>query len=177
MAIPLATTIVAFLLGWQASVYGASEGIPFLGPVVVAVLLIVTAFTWTHPLQQLRIVCTFGVVGTVAESVMIRAGIYVPVESFQSQLLCPLWITAIWVQAGLAAATLARWTPNRLLLLAALLGAGGAAIGYPLAAWLGAIRPLVSPLVAVPIWTLSGAVLAPILLRISIKQNGEMTKP
>ena len=176
MAIPLATTIVAFLLGWQASVYGASQGIPFLGPVVVAVLLIVTAFTWTHPLQQLRIVCTFGVVGTVVESVMIRAGIYVPVESFQSQLLCPLWITAIWVQAGLAAATLARWTPNRLL-VPTILGAGGAAIGYPLAAWLGAIHLLVSPLMAISIWTLSGAALVPILLRVSTKQNGQVIKP
>jgi hypothetical protein len=172
----LATTILAFLLGWQASVYGAAQGLPFLGPGVVAVLLIVNAFTWTNPLPQLRVVCTFGIAGTLVESLMIRAGIYVPAESFRSQFLCPLWITAIWVQAGLSASMLARWTGNRLL-VAALLGAGGAAIGYPLAAWLGAIRPLVSPLVAIPIWTLSTAALVPILLKFSTKQSGKVTKP
>jgi len=155
--------LLLFVMGWQASIFAAARGWPFLGPVVVSGLILLHACTWDQPTRRLQILCLTAVIGTLLESLAIRGRLYIPVDLAHASLLCPLWITGLWMLVGTVLPSLCQVLRHRLW-LASLLGGAAAAAAYPLAVWLGAIQTLQSPLVAIISWTLSWAVILPILL-------------
>lgn len=95
----LVRTIVA-LGGWLACVLGAAEGMPLAGPAVVAAILLGHASTLRNPLVELRPVLVAAIVGTLLESAWIAAGAYLPREAMRGTPFCPIWITALWVNAA-----------------------------------------------------------------------------
>lgn len=171
---PLADLLL-FVLGWQASIFGAAKGLPFLGPVAVVVLLVLHALTWDQTTRRLQIICLTAVIGTLVESTAIVSGLYTPAGSSSGSLLCPLWITGLWMLVGTVLPSLNQWLAGKLW-LASLLGGTAAGMSYFLAVWLGAIRALQSPVVAIGCWTLSWAIILPILLVITDRRLSRKQK-
>lgn len=95
----LARTTVA-LSGWLACVVGAAQAAPLAGPAVVAAILLGHAFTLRNPPRELRPVLVTAIVGTLLESTWIAAGAYLPREAMRGTPFCPIWITALWVNAA-----------------------------------------------------------------------------
>jgi hypothetical protein len=135
-----AINFIGFQLGWFAVVLGAASGRPWLGLVVVPLvlglhLLIMAA----RPRQELTLACVCAVLGFFVDSALISGGVFTPIGSVSGW--SPLWMVMLWINQAAALNGSLSWMRGRYLL-----GAAFGAIGGPLAylggAKLGAMTAL-----------------------------------
>ncbi|MCA9237139.1 MAG: DUF2878 family protein [Planctomycetales bacterium] len=137
MTAPLIVRCALFVLAAAACVWGAATDRPLAGPAVAAAVLVGHVWTLRDPLRQLRPLLVIAVIGTAAESAWIAAGMYAPAGSMRGTVLCPLWVTAMWLNGAIFAQGVLL---NRLpLRLAPLAGAIAAPLGFVAADGVGAI--------------------------------------
>jgi hypothetical protein len=130
--------MVGFQLGWFACVLGTAADNPWIGPLIVAILvslhLAVLASRW----HLLRLVLLAAVLGIAMDGLMLLLGVF----AFQSSALpiwiSPLWLTAMWVNFSLTLRVSMSWLLDRYL-LGALLGSVSGPAAYYAGAKLGAI--------------------------------------
>jgi hypothetical protein len=158
----LALRGIAAAAGWLACVLGARMEMPLVGPALVGVMLVAHAATLADPLRQFRSVLIIGVLGTLAESAWIAAGAYAPVDAMRGSLLCPLWITALWLNTAVFLQGAPATATAKSLAVAALSGAILTPAGYALAAWLGAIFVALQPGPALIAAAVYGALIGPV---------------
>lgn len=91
--------IVVFLAATAVCLWGAATGRPLAGPAVVAVVFVAHLWTLVNPVRQLRPVLIATIAGTAAESAWIALGAYAPAGEMRGSPLCPLWETAVWLNA------------------------------------------------------------------------------
>jgi hypothetical protein len=128
---------LSFYCGWFACVLGAARGYPMLGPLVVVLLLGLHLFLTTDRTREVRMIATAGLVGSLLDTLMMRAGMYTFV-GHSLTWVCPLWITALWMIFATTLHSSLRWLLDRYV-LAALLGAAGGPLSYYAGARLGAL--------------------------------------
>jgi hypothetical protein len=136
--------IVGFEIGWFACVLGAGQGYPLLGPLVVAVLLGTRLVLIANAGPTARLVVITGVFGSLIDSLLAAAGAYAFVAPLLAGWLCPLWITALWMNFATLPRTSLAWLGERYA-LAALLGALGGPLSYYAGARLGAVTLHATP--------------------------------
>lgn len=154
----------ACLLAAAAGLLGAAWGQPLVGPAVAAIVLVGHVWTLRNPLRQLRPLFVIAVAGTAAESAWIAAGLYAPAGAMRGSLLCPLWITAMWLNAAVfMQGVLAKRVPLR---LAAPMGAAVAVATALLADGVGAILVAWPLAVALLVLAAYGAVASPLAMRL-----------
>jgi hypothetical protein len=158
----LALRGIAAVAGWLACVLGARMEMPLVGPALVGVMLVAHTATLADPLRQFRPVLIIGVLGTIADSAWIGIGAYAPIDAMRGSLLCPLWITALWLNAAVFVQGLPAAGNSRSLAIAAFAGAVCMPAAYALAAGLGAIYVAWRPAPALAAAAAYGAVMAPI---------------
>ena len=151
--------IIGFYVIWWSCMLGASNDLPYLGPMVMVVLLIAHRFLFVRNIKEIYLVLIVGIVGTVVDSLMFLSGSFVYQGSYSSEIsIAPLWITAMW--AGFAATVnhsmvffKDRW------LLMAIAGAVFGPAAYFTGESLGAIRfdlsPVLSGLIIGIVWAIS----------------------
>lgn len=127
-------------LGWFACVLGAAEGMYWLGPAVVAILVSLYLLFLRISRQGVRsvalMIITLGFLGTLLDSGQSALGLL----SFQgaaTSWLSPLWISALWFHFGTAIPAFHRLLGERFVLAAAL-GAVAGPMAYGAGMRLGA---------------------------------------
>ena len=122
----------AFYLCWFACVGGAARGVPWLGPVAVAVY--VAAYLRTIPPGPARsrhgqVLLQAGAVGYAADSVLVLSGVL----TFPARAVLgwpsTVWMVALWVLQAAVLGGAMSWLRNRFVIAAAV-GAVGGPLAY-----------------------------------------------
>lgn len=128
--------IVAFKIGWLASVIGAANELPFIGPAVVMAVIGIHLHAANDASREFTLIVLTGAIGAVWDSVMVAAGwLSYPSGNLVADV-APYWIIAMWMLFATTLNVLFRWLQSNLPLASAL-GAvfgplsyyGGAAAG------------------------------------------------
>jgi hypothetical protein len=91
--------IIGTQIGWFACAWGAAQGQPWLGILVVAVYLSLHLLWSGNRLRELQFILMVGVFGMVVDSVTKISGLLTYGGDFLAiAWLAPLWIGALWLQ-------------------------------------------------------------------------------
>ena len=160
----------AFQMGWLSSVVGGARQMPWLGPLVVLVALLIHLRAARKPFDEVILVFVCAVIGAIFDSLLVAAGwVAYPSGTFASAL-APYWIITMWMLFATTLNVSMRWLRDRVR-LAAVLGLLGGPAAYLAGEEFGGIALVerVPALVALAIgWT----VILPVLLRLSEMFDG-----
>lgn len=173
----VAYNVAASQAGWFACVIGAANGMPWIGLFAVVLIVAIHLRLARRVGPELRLILSAVVIGLVADSLLVLAGLVRYPSGNWIEGLAPYWILAMW---GLFATTLnvsMKWLRNREL-LAVLFGAVGGPLAYLAGEKLGAIT-FVQPPYALVALALIWAFAMPLLVRLAVRMDGmsEITKP
>lgn len=147
----LIANLVGFQAGWFACVLGAAAGMPWLGPLVAAPILLWHLRTAARPAAEAGFLALAAILGFALDSALVQAGrLRFEVGLFGADL-APYWMVTLWVLFASTMNVSLRWLKTRLLVAAAL-----GAVGGPLAYWAGA--RLGAAQLLEPLWLSLGAV-------------------
>lgn len=159
-----------FQVGWFASVLGAANGLPWVGPLVVALVVAVHLGYAQWPATEASLLVACAAIGTVFDSMLVAAGWVSYSSGMFAPAFAPYWIIAMWCLFATTLNVSLRWMRNRPFLAAAL-GLVAGPLTYIGGQKLGGIIFLdqTAALVALGIgW----AVMMPALLRLSELLDG-----
>jgi len=167
--------ILGFKIGWLSSVLGAAAQMPWLGPVMLLVVLAVHLRQAERPDLEIGLVVACGVIGAWFDSILAATG-WVSYPSGQiDPHVAPYWIIAMWM---LFATTLNRsmsWLKGRLV-LAAVMGAVAGPMSYYAGNRLGGIV-FESPLAATIALSIGWAAIMPVVVVLAERMNGFAAEP
>ncbi len=131
--------IVGTQISWFACAWGAANGLPWLGIVVVAVFLSLHVWWSGNRLRQLQFIFTVGVLGMVIDSLSKITGLL----NYNSDILnivwlAPLWIGALWLQFATTLNASLAWLQDNYF-IACVMGAIFGPLSYLGGARLGAL--------------------------------------
>ena len=121
--------IISFEIGWFACVLGAAHEYFWLGPIVVAGLMILHFYlhkNWTSEIQLFTL-CLL--IGFAFDSLFIWLGIYEPKRGWLPYPLTTIWLVAMWVNFALTMNVSLRRLQS-FLIGAAVLGAAAGPLAY-----------------------------------------------
>jgi hypothetical protein len=128
-----------FYLGWFACVGGAGRGHFWLGPVLVAGLLLVHISLTANRAQEGYLIMLAGLLGFVSDTVQASLGLYAFTNTSVAPWLCPPWMVALWMLFATTLNSSMAWLAGRPR-LGAVLGALCGPLSYAAGARLGAIE-------------------------------------
>jgi hypothetical protein len=124
---------VGFQVNWFACVLGAAAGAPLVGPAVVATLLAIHLRLRRAWRPELLLVVLAGVIGYVADSALVLAGVFGFTDPARLGWPSTIWMVCLWMSFAATLRASLGWLRGRYA-LAAVFGA----VGGPLAYWAGA---------------------------------------
>jgi len=154
-----------FYLGWLACVVGAGRGQLWLGPAVVAVLLLVHLWSAPRRAQETWLVLGIGLLGFAVDTLQASAGLYAFTGTSVVPWLCPPWMVALWMIFATTLNSSMAWLAGRYRVAAAL-GALCGPVSYLAGARLGAIELSSNALVSLGGIAIAWALAMPTLLLI-----------
>jgi hypothetical protein len=128
-----------FYLGWFACVMGAGHGQLWLGPSVVAALVLIHLYLTPRPAQETSLILVVGIFGFAIDTLQASAGLYAFTRTSAAPWLCPLWMVALWMIFATTLNASMAWLAGRYRLAAAL-GALCGPVSYVAGARFGAIE-------------------------------------
>jgi len=157
-------------IGWFGCVLSAAHGAPWIGALLV-ILLIGLHLAWVaRPLEELTLVLLAMVIGGAWDSVLVATGLLIYPSGMLVQGFAPYWIPALWAMFAAQLNLTYEWLKPRLW-LAALLGAVAGPLSFRAGAALGALR-FSRPLPALLTLGAGWMVLLPLLIVLSRRFNG-----
>lgn len=121
----LISNFLLFQVGWFACVLGAANGMPWIGPVVVALILAWHVYDANHPIAELRLLLITLFIGGIWDSYMVISGWLVYNQGMFHSLVAPYWILAMWLLFATTLNVSMRWIKGQLILSAVLGGVAG----------------------------------------------------
>ena len=128
-----------FYVGWFACVAGAGRGQLWLGPTVVAVLVMGHLLLTRDRVREAMLALTTGLFGFAVDTLQASAGLYAFTHTGALPWLCPPWMVALWMLFAATLNSSMAWLVGRYR-LAAVLGAACGPLSYLAGARLGAIE-------------------------------------
>jgi hypothetical protein len=125
-------SFVAFYLCWFACVGGAARGVPWLGPIAVALyagLYLRTIPSGAARRRQARLLGAAGAVGYAADSVLVLGGVLTFPPHAVLGWPSTAWMVALWVLQAAVLGGAMSWMRGRVA-LAAVVGAIGGPLAY-----------------------------------------------
>ncbi len=170
-------TLLNFLLcqvGWFASVLGGANQLPWVGPVVVAIVIAWHLRIAARPAEEAMLIIVCGVVGAAFDSVLVAAGWLSYPSGLLSAVLAPYWIVAMWMLFATTLNSSLRWLRNRTALSA---GTGFVAgpLSYIAGAELGGVEFL-DKSAALAALAIGWAVMLPALTAVAARFDGMTVK-
>lgn len=162
--------LVAFKVAWVSTIFGGANGLPFIGPLAVAVA--VTIHLWFAPIprRELALILLTGAIGLVWDSALVSAGwLAYPTGNFIAGL-APYWILGMWMLFATTLNVSFRWLRSRLV-LAAMMGAVFGPLSYFAGSSAGAVT-LLQPVPALISLSLAWAMLMPGLIVLARSLDG-----
>lgn len=125
-----AINLIAFQLGWFASILGAAKGIFWLGPLVVCVVFSTHLLLTGDFLKEciLGLIITF--LGFLADTLLTAFGVYSPVPHIFKSPYSPPWLIFMWLNFATLLNVSIKWLSRKYLLSSFLGGIGGAFAYY-----------------------------------------------
>lgn len=153
----------------------AAHGAPWIGALLV-ILLIGLHLAWVaRPVEELKLVFLAMLIGGAWDSVLVYAGLLSYPSGMVLSGLAPYWIPMLWAMFAAQLNITYEWLKLRLW-LAALLGAVAGPLSFRAGAALGALR-FVAPLPAAVALGAGWSVLLPLLIVLSRRFNGVRPPP
>lgn len=128
---------VAFQIGWFAAVLGAGRGMPWLGVLVVPLVVALNLFLAEDWKSELKTALAATGMGFVFDTVMTVVGAFTPVPYVLPVPFSPLWMMLLWMNQATTLNGCMSWLRGRYP-LGAVFGAIGGPLGYLGGAKLGA---------------------------------------
>ncbi len=128
-----------FYVGWFACVAGAGRGQLWLGPVVVAVIVVGHVHLARDGAREATLALAIGAFGFAVDTLEASAGLFAFTGTSPLPWLCPPWMMALWMLFATTLNGSMAWLVGRKR-LAAVLGALCGPLSYAAGARLGAIE-------------------------------------
>jgi hypothetical protein len=162
-------SFLAFQLCWFACVVGASRGLPWLGPVVVAVFA--ALHLWATPAGRPRagqawLLGLTAVIGYAADSALVLSGVLSFPPHASLGWPSSAWMVALWVAQAATLTGAMSWLADRYL-VGAVFGAVGGPLAYLAGVRLGAAILGPSQSAALVVVAIEWALAMPLLLWIA----------
>ncbi|MEO0574011.1 MAG: DUF2878 domain-containing protein [Pseudomonadota bacterium] len=162
--------LILFKAGWVACVFGAANGMAWLGPLAVAAIAAEHLRTATAPKKEFMLLAIAAGIGVAWESALVNLGYLNYTSGIFSPNVAPYWIVAMWVLFATTLNVGMKWLKKHWVIAVI---AGG--IGGPMAFFAGEKAGAVvfteenTTLLAIGIgW----AILLPVLVQLSHRLNG-----
>lgn len=130
---------VAFQVGWFACVSGAASGLPWVGVLVVGLVIGLHLVLAARPGQELRLVLLAVVMGLVFDSLLVKSGWLQYAGGAAFAGMAPYWILAMWALFATTLNVSMGWLKNKPG-LAVLMGAIFGPLSYMAGQRLGALE-------------------------------------
>lgn len=130
--------IIAFKIGWAASILGAANGLPLVGPAVVLLVILAHLQMVNKPSREMILIVLTGAIGACWDSVMVTAGWLTYSSGTFIEGMAPYWILAMWMLFATTLNMSFRWLRSKLL-IASILGAIFGPLSYYAGAAMGAV--------------------------------------
>lgn len=162
--------IVAFKIGWIASILGAANEMPLLGPAVILIAVTLHLRRVNDPSRELLLIAFTGAIGASWDSVMVAAGwLTYPAGTLVSGF-APYWILTMWMLFATTLNMTFRWLQSKTL-FAGVLGAVFGPLSYYAGAKAGAV--VINDIIATMIvLAVAWAILLPMLLYLAKRFDG-----
>lgn len=161
---------LVFQAGWFATVLGAANGAPWLGPVAVLAAASLHLYASSRPSVEARLLAAAVALGLAADSALLATGWIDYPNGHWAPGLAPYWIVSLWALFATTLNVSMRWMRGRFV-LAALFGAIGGPLSYLAGARLGAMT-FVETVPAVTALAIGWAVAMPLLLVLAARFDG-----
>lgn len=125
----LIINLVAFQIGWLASVLGGAWGLPWLGVGVVALVVAWHLRLSAAPAREGLLLLLIGTLGAFWDGLLVRFGFLDYPSGMLLPWLAPVWIIAMWVAFATTLNVSLAWLKGRWY-LAILFGAIGGPLAY-----------------------------------------------
>ena len=156
---------LAFQACWFATVLGAANGAPWLGPAMILAVVALHLRFSRRPGAEARLLASAILLGLVADSLLLATGWIAYPNGFWLPGLAPYWIIALWALFATTFNVSMRWLRGRPL-LAALFGAVGGPLSYLAGARLDAMT-FVETIPAVAALAIGWGLAMPALMRLA----------
>ena len=166
----LIINFILFQIGWFACVLGAGKQLPWLGVIVVAVIVAWHLLQAKQVKPELVLLVIALLIGGMFDQLMLMNGLISYQAHGWSISLLPAWILALWAVFVTVLNVSLRWMRKKWL-VAILFGAIGGPLAYMGAEKLGAVTLNALPMSYVAL-SVGWGILTPLLLKISEKFDG-----
>jgi hypothetical protein len=129
----------AFQAGWFSCVLSAANGLPWLGLLVVCLIVALHLRTADHPSHELQLLALCMVMGLVFDSLLVGSGWVRYPSGMLFSGIAPYWILAMWALFSTTLNHSMGWLKNSLV-LAFVMGAVFGPLSYLAGQRLGAIE-------------------------------------
>ena len=160
----------AFQVGWFSCVLSAANGMPWLGLLVVSVIVTLHIRMAVQPVYEVQLLVLSVVMGLVFDSLLVSSGWVKYPSGMVLSGIAPYWILAMWALFSTTLNISMAWL-KKSLLLASVMGAVFGPLSYLAGQRLGAIElvDFISSMIALAIiW----AVVMPILVFVAGRFDG-----
>jgi hypothetical protein len=165
-----AVNLVAFQVGWFSCVLGAAFGYPYVGAIVVAIVISLHLYLAHQSSQEMLVIGVAALAGIVFDSALVQSGW---VEYQNGMLIAgsaPYWIVAMWMSFATTLNMSLRWLHGRII-AAVLFGAVGGPLSYLAGARLGALE-IIEYGPAIVALCLGWALATPLLVAVAKRFDG-----
>lgn len=129
--------IAGFQTGWFAAVLGAGNDMPWLGLVVMPLVLLIHIILSPHKKAETVFILLAGFIGFWVDTLLVHAGVFSPVQYLSPEPFSPPWMVVLWMGFATSMNASLKKLHGRYP-LSALLGAFGGPSAYYGGAKLGA---------------------------------------
>lgn len=161
---------ILFQAGWFATVLGAANGMPWLGPIVVLAAAVIHLRTTRLPQVEVRLLASAMTLGLVVDSLLLASGWIAYPNGNWLPGLAPYWIVTLWVLFATTLNVSMRWMHGRYF-IAALFGGIGGPLSYLAGSRLGAMV-FVDSTAALIALAVAWAVAMPLLVWMAARMDG-----
>ncbi len=166
----LVTNFIAFQVGWLSSVLGGAKQMPWLGPVIVLIALVLHFRAARKPFEEVLLVISCALIGAGFDSILVAAGWVTYSSGLFSSYLAPYWIITMWMLFATTLNVSMRWLRGKPK-LAAFFGLYGGPAAYIAGQELGGIV-LTNQVAALAALAIGWAIMMPILMWLSENLDG-----
>lgn len=166
---------LAYQVGWLSSVLGGAREMPWLGPAVILLALVVHIQLARRRLGEILLILCCATIGALFDSALVAAGWVQYSSGMFNELAAPYWIITLWMLFATTLNVSMRWLRKREA-LAAVFGFLGGPLAYLAGEKLGGII-LVDQSAALLALGIGWSIMMPVLLRLSESLDGFAVRP
>ena len=171
----LVANFLLFQVTWFACVLGGAHGMPWLGPLAVALFVALHLGRAPRPAAEVRLLAGAALTGALFDSLLAASGWLAYPSGQWHPALAPYWIVAMWVGFAATLNLSLGWLKGRPY-LALLFGSVGGPLAYLAGAKLGGVT-FVEPTAALLALAVGWGLITPLLMRLAERFDGWRPNP